>query len=274
MVLRIRLVRRRKKRREAAPAGRMSLRIRLVLLIVALVTLVALALSALHLDTLMNTLSQDALDHSLRASQEVSSFLIDFLNQHASPTPDGPEGAKQEWYDIVSKDPEIANRLIKTMAVWPSLTEINVADQSRQILASSSVRRVGTSLANLRDFAQWTKGSLRSRLRNLTTDSYFQVVTTLGFSIEGRPESVLTIQVVTSTLLLRMSLVQEMQFLGLVSAVSLLAVILVTLAATNLALRPLKRIDQTIDRIAQGSYAGGNRRATRCRKSSRCWRAS
>jgi hypothetical protein len=39
----------------------MSLRVRLVLVIIALVTVLAFALSALNLDTLMNTLSEDAL---------------------------------------------------------------------------------------------------------------------------------------------------------------------------------------------------------------------
>lgn len=253
MVVRIRLQRRKKARREVAPAGHMSLRIRLVLLIVTLVTLVALALSALHLDTLINTLSEDALDRSQRASQEVSSFLIDYLNMHATPTPNGTEGAKEEWYRIVSTDPDIASRLVKTMAVWPSLAEINVADQSGKILASSSDRRVGMTMARLRDFAQWTRGPIRSRLVDLlSSDANFQVLATLG--IQDQPASVLSIQVVVSTVLLHGPVFQEVKWLALVSGGSLLAVLLITLLAMNFALRPLKRIDQTIDRIVQGDF--------------------
>lgn len=253
MVLRIRLVRKKKARKEAAPAGRMSLRFRLVFLIVALVTLVAMALSALHLDTLINTLSDDALDRSQRASQEVSSFLIDYLNQHASPTPDGTEGAKQEWYSIVSTDPEITSRLVKTMAVWPSLAEINVADPSGKILASSSKRRVGATLLRLRDFAQWIKGPIRSRLIDLlSSDADFQVMDSLG--IQDQTASVLSIQVVVSTVLLHEPVSVEVKWLALVSGGSLLAVLLITLLATTFTLRPLKRIDQTIDRIVQGNF--------------------
>src|ERR1700691_5660973 len=114
MLLRVRLVWKRRERRAPAPTYHMSLRIRLVLLIVVLVTLVAAALSALHLDTLINTLSDDALDRSQRASQEVSSFLIDYLTQHASATPNGAEGAKEEWYRLVSTEPDITSRLVKT----------------------------------------------------------------------------------------------------------------------------------------------------------------
>lgn len=238
-------------RREPAPTDRMSLRIRLVLLIVTLVALVALALSALHLDTLINTVSAEALDRAQRASQDASSFLIDYLNRHANPTPNGTEGAKQEYYNLVSTDPEIANRLVKTMAVWPSLAEINVGGEFHKILASSSDRRVGGQLPELRDFAQWTKSPIRSRLVDLMSgDTSFQVAATLG--IQGEPQSVLTIQVVTSTVLLRKPLREEIEFLALVSLGSLLAAIVITLIATNLTLRPLKRIDRTIDRIVQG----------------------
>ena len=242
-------------RRAFAPAYRLSLRIRLVLLIVALVTLVAVTLSGLHLDTLINTLSDDALDRSQRASQEVSSYLIDYLNLHATPTPKGAEEAKQEWYDIVSNDPEIAKRLVQTMAVWPSLAEVNVAGASGTILASSSERRLGAPLANLRDFGQWTKSSVRARLMDLLArDRNFQVTATLG--IPGQPERVLAIQVITSTLLLRKPLSDAVLRLAVASLGSLLAVLVITFLATNLALRPLKRLDQTIDRIVQGNYAG------------------
>ena len=62
----------------------MSLRGRLVLLIVALVTLVAISISALHLDTLVNSLSAGALERSELASQQVRTFVTDLVNQHSA----------------------------------------------------------------------------------------------------------------------------------------------------------------------------------------------
>lgn len=231
----------------------MSLRIRLALLIVALVTLVAVALSALHLETLVDTLSTDAFDRSQRASQEVSSYLIGHLNEETSKTP--PSEVKTLWYQIVSSDRDIATMLQQTMALSPSLVEINVSDQAGQILASSSERRVGTNLAQLRDFSQWVKGSARSRLVDLMAGGPdYQMIVPLG--IQGETETILTIQVKTSTVLLRDPLLQQLRWLALVSLGSLLAALLITLIATNLVLRPLKRIDQTIDRIVQGNYGG------------------
>jgi signal transduction histidine kinase len=236
----------------------MSLRVRLVLLTVMLVALVAVALSVLHLETLVNTLSEDAFDRSQRASQEVSSFIVDHITRHAAdyPTFGRLVSAKELSYYIVSNDRDIATMLEKKMGLSSSLIEINVAGDDGQILASSSERRVGANITQFRDFAQWTKGSAMSRLRDLIRRGSpdYQVVVPLG---EGQDQNkLLSIQVVTSTALLREPLLDQVRGLAAVSGGSLLVALVITLAATNLALRPLKRIDQTIDRIVQGNYGG------------------
>src|ERR1035438_1463304 len=232
----------------------MSLRVRLVLLIVALVALVAVALSALHLDTLVDTLSADALDRSERATQEVSSFLVDHINQHSGEY-DPSGGPTALWYTIVSSDRDIASMLQKTMALSRSIVEINVAGEDNHILASSSERRVGAMLMRHGDFSQWIKNSAKARLLDLFRGGadYERIA---GLGIPDQSERSLTIQVVTSTVLLREPLLGQVRGLAAVSGGSLLVALAITLAATNLALRPLKRIDQTIDRIVQGSYGG------------------
>ncbi len=231
------------------------MRVRLVLLTVTLVALVAVALSALHLETLVNTLSAGALERSEHATQEVNSFLIDHLNQHAKEY-ETSQGPKAVWYTIVSSDPDIASMLQKTMALAPSLVEINVAGEDRRILASSSGRRVGEMLPQLRDFSQWLKSSAMSRLLDLMKGGLdYESAGAAG--IQGQREKILTIQVVTSTVLLRDPLLSQVKGLAAVSGGSLLAALVITLAATNLALRPLKRIDRTIDRIVQGNYGTG-----------------
>jgi signal transduction histidine kinase len=230
----------------------MSLRIRLVLLTVALVALVAVALSALHLETLVDTLSKAALDRSEHATQEVSSYLVDHINQHAGEY-DASGGPEALWYTIVSSDPDIASMLQKTLVLAPSIVEINLADADGRILASSSKRRVGEMLAKLRDFSEWNKGSALPRLLEVIRGgSDYQVLARLG--VQGATESILTIQVVSSTVLLRDPLVPQVKGFAAVSGGSLLVALAVTLLATNLALRPLKRIDRTIDRIVQGNF--------------------
>lgn len=236
----------------------MSLRVRLVLLTVALVAAVAAALSALHVYILVNTLSAEARDHSQRAALEIESFLSDYVNRNApSEYPEFIRVAspKELIYYIVSHDRDVSARLEKTVADWPSLVEINVAGQDGHVLASSSDRRVQTALPPRRDFAQWIASPVRSRLLDLMSGGPdFQV--TAPLAIQGESDPVLTIQVVTSTALLRETLLAEVQSVAVVSGASLLGAVLITLMASNLALRPLKRMDQTIDRIVQGNYGG------------------
>jgi signal transduction histidine kinase len=236
-----------------------SLRVRLVLLTVVLVALVAVALSVLQLDSLVNSLSALAIERSERASQQVSLLLRDQINQDSEEygAPSGVEETKELWYSIVSStDRDLGASLQKAMAVSPlEIVELNVANQTRQILASSNENRVGTELARLQDFEQWNKKRLLERVLDLMLHRpNYEVVVPLG--IKGQNEPIFLIQVVTSSVILREALLPQFKTLGEVSGGALLAAILVTLAASNLILRPLKRIELTIDRIVQGNYGG------------------
>ena len=76
----------------------MSLRIRLILLIVLVVTVVSFALSALYLDSLVNSLSTAAIERSSQASQQVNAFVLDRLNRDSpavQPQPPDPESARR-----------------------------------------------------------------------------------------------------------------------------------------------------------------------------------
>src|ERR1700733_16330332 len=105
MSLRVRLILFKKSRERKRPprtAARMSLRVPLILLVVALVTLVAVALSALYLDNLVNSLSAEAIERSRVASQQINNFLIDHFNAQSVgyAAPANAEDTKAMWYQI------------------------------------------------------------------------------------------------------------------------------------------------------------------------------
>jgi signal transduction histidine kinase len=90
----------------------------------------------------------------------------------------------------------------------------------------------------------------------------YQVLVPLGqvTGPAGGPDSpiaanhtIFTIQVVTSSVLLREALLPDVEWLAGVSGGAVLASLLLTAFATNWVLQPLKRIERTIDRIVQGS---------------------
>jgi signal transduction histidine kinase len=247
----------------------MSLRVRLVLLIVALVTLVALALSVLHLNSLVNTLSAGALERSELASQQVNTFVIDHINQHAREytAPADLEETKAVWNQIVASDGDISTMLEKTMALSPALLEINVAGQTGEILASSNPSRLGRMLEPLESFVAWRSLPLYRQVIDLATRRHdYQVTVPLGITSEAPGQSsqpIFTIQVVASSVLLRSALLPQVEALAAVSGGALLICLVLTVLATNRVLRPLKRIERTIDRIVQGNFRGDEPVGTR-----------
>ena len=236
----------------------MSLRVRLVLLIVALVALVAIALSAVHLGSLVNLLSTDALERSKLAADQVSTFVTEHIRQHYDdyePPPD-LNAVKATWSDIVSTDPDVPAMLIGTLKLSPAIKDINIAGPSKTILASSNPPDTGKPMAELPSFEKWSEAAFYTRLGDLVQrNADYQFTVPLG--VKSEPQPIFQIQVIVSSVLLRDALLSQVRTLTYVSGAALLISVLITMLATNRVLRPLKRIEATIDRIVQGNFLGG-----------------
>lgn len=242
----------------------MSLRFRLVALILALVALVAVALSALQLRTLVDSLSAVALERANLVGKQVSDFLIGHINQHAPeyPPQDTVEQTKTVWRDIVSHDPEIERYLLGAMLPSEALIEINVVDDFGQVLASSNPDAVGFTWQRREPFSEWSNLPWYRRVYNLLTRRPDWEILPRPIGISNG-ESVLQVQVVSSSALMRLeSLLPQLRSLAGVSAAALLLSLLLTLLVTQRILRPLVRIERTIDRIAQGNFRAGESSGT------------
>lgn len=243
----------------------MSLRIRLVLLIVVLVASVAIAVSVVHLANLADLLSKEALEHSKLAADQAKAFVTDRIRQKSEsyPSPNGMEGVKTLWTSIVSADPDIPTNLVNMLKLSPAIEDINIAGPAGAIVTSSNPLGVGKSLPLLPDFADWTTRPFYTRLLDLIlrrSSPDYQFLVPLG--VRGEVQPLFRIQVIVSSALLRAALVAQIATLGYVSGVALLLSVLITLLASNRVLRPLKRIEATIDRIVQGNYLGTDPHAT------------
>ncbi|HLH38085.1 MAG TPA: HAMP domain-containing sensor histidine kinase [Bryobacteraceae bacterium] len=230
----------------------MSLRVRLVLVIVVLVTLVAAALSVLHLDTLINSLSEDALQRSELVSQQVKSYVIEQVNEVSSEyaTPSDLEETIALWNQIVTSDANIA-KMLKMLATSQGVVEINVAGRTGEILASSVDSRVGQMMDRLPALQVWNSLPLNRRLSDLFgRKPDYQVTVPLGLN----GQELFTVQVVTSTVLLSNILLPEVRTVAYVSIAALIASLILTAVATNWLLRPVRRLEQMIDRMVQGKF--------------------
>jgi signal transduction histidine kinase len=235
----------------------MSLRVRLVLLIVALVALVAIALSAVHLASLVDLLSADALERSRTAAEQASTFVREHIAQHAESheVPPDLEGAKALWTQIVATDPDIPQMLVNTLKLSGAIKDLNIAGPAGTIVASSNPLDIGKAMAPLPSFEAWSAGPFYTRLLDLVKRrADYQLLIPLG--VKGEAQPLFRIQVVVSSVLLRAALLTQLTTLAYVSAAALLISVFITMVATNRVLRPLKRIEATIDRIVQGNFLG------------------
>ena len=237
----------------------MSLRVRLVLLILALFTVTVVALSAVQLETLINSKSADTFERADFAGIQVSRFLSDHIGQHLPdyPPPEDVEQAKALWTEIVSTDPDIEPFLIRSMAFSNALLEINIAGDNGLVLVSSNPQSIGLPLLHYESLADWSKLPWYRRIYDLWKQSPNWEVAPPPIGIAGRDEPVFTIQVLTSSVLVRDTLNPYLERVAFVSGGSLVAAMLITVFSTHRILRPLQRIESTIDRISQGRFQAG-----------------
>ncbi|HEY2843321.1 MAG TPA: ATP-binding protein [Bryobacteraceae bacterium] len=231
----------------------MSLRVRLVLLILIVVALAAVALSAVELDNLVNLLTSNAIERSNLAGEQISALLRDHIDRYSAnfPSPQNLDEIKALWNNIVSDDSKFQLLLLQMMASSRSLLEINVAGENGVILASSNPAAVMTLLQRREKFETW--GNLpwyRRTLDLLNRHADWELTVGMGVSEQANP--IFTIQVVTSSVFLRDALRPQIVWLAWVSGGAIGLSLLLTMLVTTRALRPVKRIEDTIDRIAQG----------------------
>lgn len=231
----------------------MSLTTRLRLFIILLMVSVISALSALHLYYIATATFEELGQRAVTTAQEVGSFMLQRIKERMAgqPAPGSLEETKKLWTELVQHDPEFASFLVNRTAT-SVFVEILVADENGQILADSIPSRVGNRDYARPDFGQWLKRSLWGRLAEVFSERRdYQVA--IPFGASGQP--VFTIKAVLSSLLLRDIVYPPIKSVPLVFLGSLLLSMVLAVVVSNLALRPLATISQTIDRINRGELA-------------------
>ncbi len=246
----------------------MSLRLRLVLLTLMLVALVAISLSALQLQTLVDLLSQDTIARARLAADQTSSFLQETIAKESANYPRAAttEEARATWMAIVENEPNVQPFLLRTMSqLSESLIEINIADKNDEIVVSTTPGLTGTNRQRRERFSEWSDLPWYRRAYGLVTRRPDWEVSSRPIG-DDQGQVVFQIQVVTSSLLLRKSLLEPLQSLATIFGSALALSLVIALLATHSALRPLQRIERTIDRITQGSFQLGESRGPQAKE--------
>lgn len=234
----------------------MSLKARLRIAIVALVTLVVIAMSALYLYDFTHMTFRAVSERAGLVADEVKGSLVDHLDRETAARgihPASDQEAKDNWTRIIGANPQIAEMLKRTLANADLVVAILVTDEQGQVLAASSPDLVHTRLKPAEDIRDLQAGNWIVNLWDLMTrrEDY---ITTRPLGVEPYKQALFNVTVVIRSVLVKYAVLPALQVLALTFAASLFIAIFLGTVLPNLILDPLQRVSQSIDLIRTGQF--------------------
>ncbi|MCC6588680.1 MAG: PAS domain-containing protein [Bryobacterales bacterium] len=231
-----------------------SLKTRLRISIVTLVTLLVFAQCVISLRIAAEDKFRDALERSESILAQVRHLVLVRVNEQAAnarPQPKNVEELKALWQDIVVRDEPLALLLTKISANSTApVVEILICDaQDRVLTASSPMEQRKPDYLSLPGLREWGDRPVWDRLLEVFTESRdYALIETLG--VTG--QTILTVRIIVSGVLLRSAIKPQVTSLALVSTFSLLASVIMAYLFSNLLLRSIERLSRTIENLAAG----------------------
>ena len=234
----------------------MSLKARLRIAIVALVTLVVIGMSVLYLYDFTRNTFRAASERAGLVADEVKGNLVDHLDRETAARgihPASLEDWKANWTKIIGTDPSIAEMLKRTLANADLVVAIVVTDDQGKVLAASSPDLVHTTLKPAEDFRDLQAGNWIVNLWDLMTrrEDY---TTTRPLGVAQSSQPLFKITVFIRSVLLKHAVQPALQVLALTFGSSLFIAIFLGTVLPNLILDPLQRVSQSIDLIRTGQF--------------------
>ena len=234
----------------------MSLKNRLRLSIVALVVTVVVALSVLHVHSVIESRFQDGLELATIGGMLVESFILQIVDEKTAdyqPAPETLEDVKKVWSEIVEQDPGLEGLLQKLTGSTPVIVEILVTGENDRILSASFPSLRGQKVQARPSFDEFNNKWVWEKLQEvLAGNRDYEVRKPLG--APGEQEPVFTVRVVLNSVLLRGQILPSLRSLAVVSSLALLLSLALAIVASNIAFRPLARIGEIVDRITRGEH--------------------
>lgn len=234
-----------------------SIKIRLLLLMVTLALVIAMSVSAVHLNGMIASWLDGVKERVDLSAQQVKNAVTQRVNDASAAAPGVDltiEDAKRRWYAAVSTDQELQRLLVRSLAKSNSILEISIADENTRILVSSDPQRIGQLMQDRPPLESLlTLGPANRFITTLLRRNEYQFRIPLG--VPGTTKPLFQIEVVVSTVLLQSALTPHMISVATVSALAVLVAVIISLIAGNMALAPLKQVGRALDELAQGTPA-------------------
>lgn len=232
--------------------GGLKPKTRLTLQIVAIVAATAAVLSGVYLERLLESKLGDLIRVAQLSGEQVKNHLIRrVLEQSRDASQTDLAETKRRWLRLVREDPLLPPLLIGTIASSGAVVEILISYEDGRVIAASNPARLAKPAPPAASLRDWSRQSVWRKLwQVLTSQRDLELRVPLGVAATGPP--VFTVHVIVSTVLLREAVVPELRSLAAVSLLCLLASTVLAALLARIAGRPLERVEQIIDQIAQG----------------------
>jgi len=234
----------------------MSLKLRLLVTMVALVVVTSVVLSAMHLNTVTATWLAHFHERSTTTAQFVKYWVMHRVEDNpVSPAGQSMAAIRTSWRESIASDEEFSMMMAGLLSQTRSIVEISVADEESRILASTNRVRVGAYMPQkltLRDLLEL--GPLDRMLAILRSGIDYESRVDLG--VQGEPIPVFRIQVLVSSVLLREALLPSIGSTALASLAAVLIAAVLAYFVARISLQPLELIGETIDNISRGQAVG------------------
>jgi len=234
----------------------MSLKNRLRVSIVTLVSLLVLAQCVMSLRITAEASFKDVLDRAGSVAYQVRNMLLQRVNEQtvaAFPPPANLEESKKLWRSIIAEDTALPELLKTTVASWTTLVEILVCDEDGQILTASHDRLQRRTYQSLQNFTEWNRRFLWDRLLEVLLRPR-EYATVLPLGVQGAPRPMFTIRVILSSVLLRDVIMPQVRSLAILTALSMIGSMILAVLFSNVVLKALERVSHRIELISTGRF--------------------
>jgi signal transduction histidine kinase/HAMP domain-containing protein len=235
----------------------MSLKTRLRIPIITLVAGIVLVLSYFNLRNLLLVKLDATAERARIAARQAEIAVMQRVREKSAmhlPPPQNEEEMFALWREIVESDSELQAQLRDASLNAEAILEILILDPDGVVLSASNPVPVGRLAPDLERFDTWRRQPVWEQMWALLRDPPdFQAMPFQPLGASGRP--MFLVRVTISGKLLRDFVIRPVQEMALASLLSLVLGVFLAFFVSNLAIRPLSRISETLDRIARGEPA-------------------
>ena len=243
---------------------KLSLKARLQIATLVLVLTPVFFLAGLNLQRSLQQTFRDVQDRAQTNATMMRDFLLQRIDDRVMtkrPRPKDLEEITLVWRQILREDLLIPRLLQKALASSTLVADILITGQDGVVLTAPNPAHSGGTAPNLPDYVEWQKRPIASRVWEIFTKNQDYAIR-IPLAAEGEDQELFTIRIMTSNALMRDAVLPEVTSVGYISLMAIVVSILYALLFSNLTLRPLARVGETIDRIAAGEFSADPLRQT------------